>query len=74
MSFRDIITSYLKFLFFISIQLFSSRPDNQPGFFGKFVNNIKQEIAKNKEMKENLKKFREEAEKLEHSEALQKAR
>jgi import inner membrane translocase subunit TIM44 len=38
------------------------------------VENIKQEMAKNKEMKESLKKFREEAEKLEQSEALQKAR
>lgn len=38
------------------------------------MENIKQEMAKNKEMKESLKKFREEAEKLEHSEALQKAR
>jgi import inner membrane translocase subunit TIM44 len=38
------------------------------------VENIKQELAKNKEMKESLKKFREEAEKLEQSEALQKAR
>lgn len=31
-------------------------------------------MAKNKEMKENLRKFREEAEKLEQSEALKKAR
>ena len=31
-------------------------------------------MAKNKEMKENLKKFREEAEKLENTEALKKAR
>ncbi len=38
------------------------------------MENFKQEIAKNKEMKENLKKFRQEAEKLEHSEALKKAR
>lgn len=49
-------------------------PSNKKGFVGKFVDNIKQEIAKNKEMKENLKKFREEAEKLEHSDALKKAR
>jgi import inner membrane translocase subunit TIM44 len=31
-------------------------------------------MAKNKEMKDSLKKFREEAQKLEQSEALQKAR
>lgn len=31
-------------------------------------------MAKNKEMKESLKKFREEAQKLEQTEALQKAR
>jgi mitochondrial import inner membrane translocase subunit TIM44 len=31
-------------------------------------------MAKNKDMKDNIKKFREEAEKLEHSDALQKAR
>ncbi|XP_054262357.1 mitochondrial import inner membrane translocase subunit TIM44-like [Macrosteles quadrilineatus] len=46
----------------------------RPNFLSQFVENIKQEMAKNKEMKENLKKFREEAQRLEHSEALQKAR
>lgn len=51
-----------------------SNPARRPNFFSQFVENIKQEIAKNKEMKESLKKFREEAEKLEQSEALQKAR
>ncbi|KAL7299740.1 hypothetical protein TKK_0007490 [Trichogramma kaykai] len=45
-----------------------------PGFFSKFVDNIRQEMQKNKEMKENLKKFREEAEKLEQSDALKAAR
>lgn len=38
------------------------------------LENIKQEFEKNKEMKENLKKFREEAQKLEESDALKKAR
>ena len=38
------------------------------------IDNLRQEMAKNKEMKENLKKFREEAEKLENTEALKKAR
>ncbi|XP_069699311.1 mitochondrial import inner membrane translocase subunit TIM44 [Periplaneta americana] len=51
-----------------------SNPARRPNFFSQFVENIKQEMAKNKEMKESLKKFREEADKLEHSEALQKAR
>jgi import inner membrane translocase subunit TIM44 len=36
--------------------------------------NFREEMAKNKEMKESLKKFREEAEKLEQSEALKAAR
>ncbi|XP_071441407.1 mitochondrial import inner membrane translocase subunit TIM44 [Hetaerina americana] len=51
-----------------------SSPARRPSFFSQFVDNIRQEIAKNKEMKESLKKFREEADKLEKSEALQKAR
>lgn len=41
------------------------------GFFSSIIENIKDDIAKNKEMKENIKKFREEAQKLENSEALQ---
>ncbi|XP_023940446.1 mitochondrial import inner membrane translocase subunit TIM44 [Bicyclus anynana] len=44
------------------------------GFFSSIIENIKDEMAKNKDMKENIKKFREEAEKLENSEALQAAR
>ncbi|XP_026515484.1 mitochondrial import inner membrane translocase subunit TIM44 isoform X1 [Terrapene carolina triunguis] len=44
------------------------------GFISGFVDNIKQELAKNKEMKENIKKFRDEAKKLEESDALQEAR
>lgn len=51
-----------------------ANPARRPSFFSQLVDNIKQEMAKNKEMKENLKKFREEADKLEHSDALQKAR
>lgn len=38
------------------------------------MDSLKQELNKNKEMKENIKKFREEAKKLEESEALQQAR
>ncbi|XP_074834533.1 mitochondrial import inner membrane translocase subunit TIM44 isoform X1 [Carettochelys insculpta] len=44
------------------------------GFISGFVDNIKQELAKNKEMKESIKKFRDEAKKLEESDALQEAR
>ncbi|XP_067413111.1 mitochondrial import inner membrane translocase subunit TIM44 [Emydura macquarii macquarii] len=44
------------------------------GFISGFVDNIKQELAKNKEMRENIKKFRDEAKKLEESDALQEAR
>ncbi|KFV67777.1 Mitochondrial import inner membrane translocase subunit TIM44, partial [Dryobates pubescens] len=44
------------------------------GFISGFVENIKQELAKNKEMKESIKKFRAEARRLEESDALQEAR
>lgn len=44
------------------------------GFLGEFIDNLRQEFSKNQEMKENIKKFREEAKKLEESEALQQAR
>lgn len=46
----------------------------RPSFLSRIVTNLKSEFEKNKEMKENLKKFREEAQKLEHSDALQSAR
>ena len=49
--------------------------DNQrKGFIGGLVENIKEEFNKNKEMKDTIKKFREEAKKLEESDALKKAR
>ena len=51
-----------------------STPSGRPSLWGRFMENVKQEMAKNKEMKESLKKFREEREKLEQSEALRKAR
>uniref|UniRef100_A0A8C4Q120 Mitochondrial import inner membrane translocase subunit TIM44 n=1 Tax=Eptatretus burgeri TaxID=7764 RepID=A0A8C4Q120_EPTBU len=44
------------------------------GFLSDFIDNIKQDLNKSKEMKENVKKFREEARKLEESDALQQAR
>ncbi|XP_052102941.1 mitochondrial import inner membrane translocase subunit TIM44-like [Mytilus californianus] len=43
-------------------------------FFQNVFENIKRDFEKNKEMKENLKKFREEREKLEQSDALKQAR
>ncbi|XP_031849247.1 mitochondrial import inner membrane translocase subunit TIM44 isoform X2 [Nomia melanderi] len=55
-----------------SVRLYSNA--RRPGFFARFVENIKQEMQKNKEMKESLKKFREEAKKLEQSDALKSAR
>nr|XP_012135590.1 PREDICTED: mitochondrial import inner membrane translocase subunit TIM44 isoform X2 [Megachile rotundata] len=57
----------------LSIKLYSN-PARRPSFFTQFLENIKQEMQKSKEMKESLKKFREEAEKLEQSEALRSAR
>ena len=50
------------------------QPARPQGFIGKLIDNIKQEYEKNKEMKESLEKFKREAEKLEQSEALKKAR
>ncbi|ETE60624.1 hypothetical protein L345_13632, partial [Ophiophagus hannah] len=51
-----------------------SSSGHRKGFISGFVENIKQELAKNKEMKESIKKFRDEAKKLEESDALQEAR
>lgn len=44
------------------------------GFFSKFVENIRSEFDKNKEIKENIKKFKEEKRKFEQSDALKEAR
>ncbi|XP_038571779.1 mitochondrial import inner membrane translocase subunit TIM44 isoform X1 [Micropterus salmoides] len=54
--------------------LSGERGGGRKGFLGEFLDNLKQELNKNKEMKENIKKFREEAKKLEESEALKQAR
>ncbi|XP_070788033.1 mitochondrial import inner membrane translocase subunit TIM44 isoform X1 [Pituophis catenifer annectens] len=61
----------------LTLELYQSRcssSGHRKGFISGFVENIKQELAKNKEMKESIKKFRDEAKKLEESEALQEAR
>ncbi|CAM1331449.1 TIMM44 (predicted) [Pycnogonum litorale] len=57
----------------VQTRLYSS-PPRRKGFISGVLENIKEEISKNKEMKDNIKKFREEAEKLEQSDALKKAR
>ncbi|RNA13542.1 mitochondrial import inner membrane translocase subunit TIM44 [Brachionus plicatilis] len=48
--------------------------NGQRSFLGSLIDNIKEEMNKNKEMKDSIKKFRQEAEKLEQSTALQEAR
>lgn len=58
----------------LQIRNFSQQPPRKENFLSQLINNIKQDLAKNKEMKENLKNFREEAERLEQSDALKKAR
>ncbi|XP_068175456.1 mitochondrial import inner membrane translocase subunit TIM44 isoform X2 [Antennarius striatus] len=54
--------------------LSGERGGGRKGFLGEFLDNLKQELNKNKEMKENIKKFRDEAKKLEESDALKQAR
>lgn len=44
------------------------------GFLGGFFDNLKEEYNKSKEMKDSIKKFRDEAQKLENSDALKEAR
>ncbi|XP_060796496.1 mitochondrial import inner membrane translocase subunit TIM44 isoform X2 [Neoarius graeffei] len=56
------------------VRYLSANRGGRKGFLGEFLDSLKQELNKNKEMKENIKKFREEAKKLEESEALQQAR
>lgn len=66
-------SSDLSTTYYMPIRYLSSGPERK-NFIASIYDNIRQDISKNKEMKENLKKFREEASKLEQSEALQKAR
>lgn len=53
---------------------YSSDPARRPSFVKNLLENLKSEYDKNKEMKESLSKFREEAKKLEESDALKEAR
>ena len=58
----------------LQIQPCAYYSDKRPSFFGNILKNIQEEYSKSSEMQENLKKFREEAKKLEESEALKAAR
>lgn len=51
-----------------------SKELKRTSFLSRIYDNFKEEMAKNQEMKESLKKFRNEADKLEQSEALKAAR
>lgn len=53
---------------------YSSVPPQKPNFFMQLFYNIRDEMAKNKEMKRNLEQFRAEKKKLEQSDNLIKAR
>jgi len=53
---------------------YSADPSKRPSFFGNLVQNLKEEYTKSKDMQDSLKKFREEAKKLEESDALKEAR
>ncbi|KAL1509349.1 hypothetical protein ABEB36_004103 [Hypothenemus hampei] len=70
-----------KFLFYQAtkttrngFRYYSREPQKRPTFLSRLYDNFREEMAKNKEMKESLKKFKEEAEKLEQSDALKAAR
>lgn len=56
------------------LRYYSREPQKRPTFLSRLYDNFREEMAKNKEMKESLKKFKEEAEKLEQSDALKAAR
>jgi len=52
----------------------STDPAKRPTFIGNLLQNLKSEYSKSKEMQDSLNKFREEAKKLEESDALKEAR
>jgi len=52
----------------------ATEPGKRPSFFGSVLENMKAEYSKNKEMQDSLAKFREDAKKLEESDALKEAR
>ncbi|KAF5302374.1 hypothetical protein FQA39_LY10413 [Lamprigera yunnana] len=55
-------------------QRYYSKETKRTSFLTKLYDNFQEEVAKNKEMRESLKKFRDEADRLEQSEALKAAR
>jgi len=57
-----------------SLVRYSTDPAKRPTFIGNLLENLKSEYTKSKEMQDSLTKFREEAKKLEESDALQEAR
>ena len=75
LTFECLIQFTIYITLFILQKLYSNAPQrNEDGFFGKFLKNLQQEYEKNKEMKENVKKFREKRKELEESDVLKKAR
>ncbi|XP_037781166.1 mitochondrial import inner membrane translocase subunit TIM44-like [Penaeus monodon] len=76
---KDLIVP-LKFQHLIEVhtlqRFYSATPPPQrpPTFLGKIIENLREEMSRNQKMKESLKEFRKDMEKLEKSEALQKAR
>jgi len=52
----------------------ATEPGKRPTFVGNLLENLKSEYTKSKEMQDSLQKFREEAKKLEESDALKEAR
>lgn len=67
-------TVYANLVLYFRLQHKVRYASGRKGFLGEFVDNLRQEFNKNQEMKDNIKKFREEAKKLEESDALQQAR
>lgn len=61
-------------LFYKEFHQSSCLSNKRPSFFGNILENIKQEYSKNQELQESLKKFREDAKKLEESKELRDAR
>ncbi|KAH8278981.1 hypothetical protein KR018_012086 [Drosophila ironensis] len=55
-------------------RFYSAGQGRRAGFFSQFIDNMRNEMDKNKEIKDNIRKFREEAQKLEESDALKSAR
>jgi import inner membrane translocase subunit TIM44 len=58
----------------VRVQQYSADPNKRPSFIGNLLDNLKQEYTKSKDMQDSLKKFREEAKRLEESDALKDAR